>query len=144
VYDRRLDRWQPGDHVGTFRGQEFAFRAGRATIETIRDENLLLQATKHGHLLMQALADFAGQPGFGEVRGVGLYIGMECTACFKRNAGEVAKFLQASALSEHILLERSGRESAVLRFLPPLTITEAEIARVVAAVGRGFAQLADS
>jgi diaminobutyrate-2-oxoglutarate transaminase len=141
VYDRCLDHWQPGDHVGTFRGQEYAFRAGRATIETIQSENLLLRAATRGAALVEALYASSGCPGFGEVRGLGLYIGLECTACFGRSAGDVAKSLQASALRDHIVLERSGRENAVVRFLPPLTITDAEIARLGAAIARGFSQL---
>lgn len=141
VYDRQLDRWRPGDHIGTFRGQEFAFRAGRATIETIAEEGLLARATARGAQLAAALNACSGRPGFGEVRALGLFIGLECVAHGALGPGGVAQALQAAMLRERIVLERGGREGAVLRFLPPLTITPDEIARIGRALARAFDEL---
>jgi diaminobutyrate-2-oxoglutarate transaminase len=141
VYDKAFDCWSPGDHIGTFRGQEFAFRAGRATIETIRDQDLLTAATDQGQRLAEGLRGLANRPGYGEVRGLGLFLGLECRASGSHAAGEIARHLQSALLADRVMIERGGRESSVLRFLPPLTITDAEIERVVEAVDTGFAAL---
>jgi diaminobutyrate-2-oxoglutarate transaminase len=87
---------------------------------------------------MDGLSNFANRPGYGEVRGLGLFVGLECTAAGALSAADVSAHLQATALSQGIMLERGGRDSAVLRFLPPLTITENEIDRMVTAIGVGF------
>jgi diaminobutyrate-2-oxoglutarate transaminase len=141
IYERDLDRWSAGDHIGTFRGQEYAFRAGRATLETIRDEGLVEAATRKGRRLAEGLGGFANHPGYGELRGLGLFLGLECRALGGLSAGTVTSRLQRSMLEHGVIIERGGRDSSVLRFLPPLTIAEAELDRVVETVGAAFATL---
>ena len=141
IYDREHDQWAPGDHIGTFRGQEFAFRAGRATLATIRDEGLLEAATRRGAQLADGLRALSGRPGYGDTRGLGLFLGLECRAVGDLDANGVARALQARALDEGILIERAGREGSVIRFLPPLTVTGQEIERVLATIAAGFQAL---
>jgi diaminobutyrate-2-oxoglutarate transaminase len=138
IYDRDHDRWAPGDHIGTFRGQEFAFRAGRATIETIRGDGLMQAASARGRQLADGLRAYANRPGYGETRGLGLFVGLECAAFGDLTNGQVAGRLQSVALERGVMLERGGRDGATLRFLPPLTISEAEIEGVLATIGAGF------
>jgi diaminobutyrate-2-oxoglutarate transaminase len=138
VYDGRLDEWKAGDHIGTFRGQDFAFRAGRATIEVILESDLLSHAEAAGRHLRQGLESLSHMPGFAEVRGLGLFIGMECGAVGSRSAGDVAKAIQATALRKGVLLERGGREGSVLRFLPPLTVELGEVDRICDAIRAGL------
>lgn len=141
VYDERLDVWQAGDHIGTFRGQEFAFRAGRATIEVIRDDITLPVVARKGIRLSDALAAHAGRAGFGELRALGLFIGLECRAVGERSAGETARFTQRFLFDNGVLVERGGREGAVLRFLPPLTVTDADIDEAAGLIGQALARV---
>jgi diaminobutyrate-2-oxoglutarate transaminase len=141
IFDRALDCWSPGDHTGTFRGQEFAFLAGSATIRTINEGGLIAQSSLKGRYLAQALGTFSDKPGYGELRGLGLFLGLECRSIDNRSAGEIAQKMQAAMLRQGIMVERGGRNSSVLRFLPPLTIAGSELDSVAEAVGNAFATL---
>ena len=78
VYHRDLDLWKPGAHAGTFRGNQFGFAAGAATIRHIRLNRLDQHAENMGNRLMHALARIASAaPSLGDVRGRGLMIGVE-------------------------------------------------------------------
>ena len=55
LYRSRLDRWGPGSHIGTFRGNNLAFASGNAYLEVLRRENLLDNVRAQGrHLLTGA------------------------------------------------------------------------------------------
>ncbi|MHA0111532.1 hypothetical protein ACXYUI_31205, partial [Klebsiella pneumoniae] len=76
---------------------------------------------RKGIRLSDALAGHAGHAGFGELRALGLFVGLECRAVKGRSAGEVAQFLQRFLFDNGVIVERGGREACILRFLPPLT-----------------------
>jgi diaminobutyrate-2-oxoglutarate transaminase len=77
VYHKRYDKWLPGAHAGTFRGNQIAMAAGAATIQYIREHDLALEAERKGKALLEALAPVAKLPCIGEIRGRGLMMGME-------------------------------------------------------------------
>ncbi len=142
ILRRDLDVWHPGDHIGTFRGQGLAFAAGTATIETITNEGLLDNATKMGNYLRIRLDDLKTRHAcVGEVRGLGLFIGLECVETKSMNANIAAKFVQAKLLSSGIILERGGREGSVLRFLPPINVTKLQLDFVVDTLDEIFQSL---
>lgn len=136
IYDESLDQWSPGAHAGTFRGNQLAMAAGSATIEFIIREGLLEAATRIGARLMGRLErlrhDF---PVLGEVRGRGLMVGVEVVdatvpgnrlgSC-PANPG-LARRLQAECVRLGLIVELGGRHGSVVRFLPPLIVTEGQI-----------------
>ncbi|MET0342256.1 MAG: diaminobutyrate--2-oxoglutarate transaminase [Polyangiales bacterium] len=136
VYHEDLDRWQPGAHAGTFRGNQLAMVAGLATLEIIRRERLDLAARALGERMHGGLLalkrEFAC---VGDVRGVGLMLGVELVdaRAGKDRQGhplasrEVARAVQAACLRRGLILEVGGRYGATLRMLPPLIITESEL-----------------
>ncbi|GEO81286.1 aspartate aminotransferase family protein [Pararhodospirillum oryzae] len=122
LFDRRLDVWRPGDHIGTFRGQSIALVAGKATLEVIARDALPDNAARVGARLKEDLARrTAGHPKIREVRGLGLMLGIET------DSGATADALQAALFQAGVIVETGGREGAVLRLLPPLTIGAAEV-----------------
>lgn len=134
VYRDSLDVWKPGAHAGTFRGNQLAMAAGTATLRYIQAQGLVANAERLGEHLMARLRevqrDFACM---GDVRGRGLMVGVElvCTAPGQARVpagdGALAKALQQQCLREGVILELGGRHGAVVRFLPPLTISAEEI-----------------
>ncbi|MBF6045367.1 diaminobutyrate--2-oxoglutarate transaminase family protein [Streptomyces sp. NRRL B-1677] len=78
VYRDDLDVWQPGDHAGTFRGNQLAMAAGAATLRYVRENGLAARAATLGGRMLDRLRRLAGEyECIGEVRGAGLMIGIE-------------------------------------------------------------------
>lgn len=135
VYDERLDVWEPGAHAGTFRGNQLAMAAGRATIEYVLDNGLDDHATRMGTRLENRLerTDDAFDV-VGDVRGRGLMLGVEIVDPAASGETpphpeypELAERIQTACLDRGLIVELGGRRSSTVRFLPPLTVSKAQI-----------------
>ncbi|ONH38120.1 diaminobutyrate--2-oxoglutarate transaminase family protein [Protofrankia sp. BMG5.30] len=141
AYREELDGWAPGAHTGTFRGNQLAMAAGAATLRFVHSEALDLRAAEVGARMLADLRTIAaGRPCVGDVRGLGLMIGLEVVdpdagpdALGARPADpHLAARVRAECLARGLIVELGGRHDAVVRLLPPLTITDAEADRVLA------------
>jgi acetylornithine/N-succinyldiaminopimelate aminotransferase len=116
--DRIASAFQPGSHAATFGGNPLAMAAGIAVFETILGEGILANCRRVGsHLIARLLRLQGSHDCIREVRGRGLMIGVELTG----DAAEVVRHCMARGLL--IITSGSGN---VLRFVPPLIITEAD------------------
>jgi diaminobutyrate-2-oxoglutarate transaminase len=136
VYRTELDRWSPGAHAGTFRGNQLAFAAGAAALRYTVEADLPGNAEAMGCRLIQQLRDLtADVPAVGGVRGRGLMIGVELVdpdadrdpAGRLPPDGRAAARLQRACLRHGLIVEVGGPDGAVLRFLPPLTLTVEDV-----------------
>lgn len=122
-----VDVWKPGQHTGTFRGNNLAFISARVALEEYWADGAFMDgvATKAA-LLRRALDEIAAEhPELGlTVRGRGLFAGLVCDSD-PTLAGRVS----AEAFQRGLVIETSGANDQVLKFLPALTITEDELAR---------------
>lgn len=139
VYRERFDRWKPGAHIGTFRGNQLAMAAGLASLKFIKSENIAEQAWLRGRQLTQRLIALKHEVSeIGDVRGLGLMIGVEVihgqgqtdTLGQPLANPELAAAIQCKCFQRGLILELGGRHSAVVRFLPPLIVTEAQVDRI--------------
>ncbi|MFC0612164.1 aspartate aminotransferase family protein [Scopulibacillus daqui] len=141
IYDENLDQWGPGAHIGTFRGNQLAMAAGTATLKFIKDNHLVEQVAYLGSKLMQKLKGLKQAfPVIGDVRGLGLMIGAEVInvnespdrqGSYPANP-KLAGKIQQECFKRGLILELGGRHGSVVRFLPPLIITEQQIEEVAA------------
>jgi acetylornithine aminotransferase len=110
--------FQPGNHGTTFGGNPLAMRAGIETLRIMEEDRLLQHAEAMGNYLMGRLrAELGSHPGVKEVRGQGLMIGVELTkpcGVLINRAAEAGLLISVTA-------------DNVIRLLPPLIITQAEI-----------------
>jgi len=136
VYQPWLDRWQPGAHAGTFRGNQMAMAAGSATMRFIAERQLADHAQQMGQQLLSHLRQLQLQhASLGDVRGRGLMIGVEIVdpsaspdyTGKSPAAGSLATEIQQQCLKRGLILELGGRSGAVVRFLPPLIVTSEQI-----------------
>ncbi|MGE8151757.1 aspartate aminotransferase family protein [Pseudomonas vancouverensis] len=148
VYRDWLDTWLPGAHAGTFRGNQMAMAAGSAVMRYLVEHKVCAHAASMGERLVEHLRilqrDF---PQLGDIRGRGLMLGVELVdptgtpdalghpPVFAR----LAPLVQRECLKRGLILELGGRHGAVVRFLPPLVITAAEIDQVADIFGRALA-----
>lgn len=144
LYHERYDGWKAGAHAGTFRGNQIAMAAGTALLEVMRDDDIAGRAREQGRQLELGLRELASRfPGFGDVRGRGLMWGVEIVdpdgppdRSGRRPAdGDTTRRLKRACLARGLIVESGGRFGAVLRMLPPLTISADEIGELLAKLG---------
>ena len=123
-----------GTHGSTFGGNPLAMAVGTAVLGIVLAPGFLDHVRQVGLYLKQRLASVAdGHPGVvAEVRGEGLLIGLRCV----RPVGEVI-----AAMREHGLLGAAAGEN-VLRLLPPLNVTEAEVDEAIHRLDGALASVA--
>jgi len=139
LYDKKLDKWVPGCHAGTFRGNQLAMALGTVTLEFMVKEKLWEQVAENGDYFMSLLKKYQKEVDFiGDVRGRGLMIGVEIVNIKARPIEgipsywtELAALIQRKCIDLGLMIEKGGRFSCVLRFLPPLIITKPQIDEVM-------------
>ncbi len=147
VYRDWLDSWLPGAHAGTFRGNQMAMAAGSAVMRYLTEHSVAEHAAAMGERLAEHLRslqrDFAQ---LGDIRGRGLMLGVELVnpageldvQGHPPAFGQLAPRVQRECLKRGLILELGGRHGCVVRFLPPLVITAAEVDRVAEIFGRAL------
>jgi len=136
--------YKAGDHLSTFGGNPVACAASLANIEFMLEENLPAKATEAGEYAMKKLRDLQKQnPIIGEVRGLGLMIGVELVRDEKLTpANNEAEATRDSLLKQGVLVGVGGVYGNVVRFQPPLIITKQQIDRAVAAFATALTEVA--
>lgn len=136
VYRNNLDQWKPGAHAGTFRGNQLAFATGAATIRYISANHLERHAAEMGSRLLATLKSIATETScIGHVRGRGLMAGVEVIDSdvpggvigLPPPSPKMARRIQDECLRRGLIVELGGRSGSVVRFLPPLIVSRAEI-----------------
>jgi 4-aminobutyrate aminotransferase-like enzyme len=129
------DAYRPGDHLSTFGGNPVSCAAALANIEYMQKEDLPGRATELGTYAMAKLRDIQKQnPLLGDVRGLGLMIGVELVKDEKKTpATAEAEAIRDALLRERVLVGVGGVYGNVIRFQPPLVITRQQIDRAIVA-----------
>jgi 4-aminobutyrate aminotransferase len=123
-----MERWTPGAEGGTYGGNAVACAAAVATIRVMRDEGLVQNAQARGEELMTGLRHLQERyPGIGDVRGLGLMVGVEFTDSQGKPDKKTAKAMQEACLEERLLLLTCGTWDNTVRFIPPLVVTSEQI-----------------
>jgi diaminobutyrate-2-oxoglutarate transaminase len=121
---RDLDQWQPGEHNGTFRGNNHAFVTATAALEHYwRTPNFADEVRTKGKHLGRRLQSMVNRflPHLLEVRGRGMMRGIRAADPTRAAA------VTAKAFGYGLIIERSGPNDEVIKCLMPLTITQAEL-----------------
>ena len=143
-YDRELDTWAPGAHTATFRGNQLAFAAGIASAEIIQRDGILGQVQRESEYVLDELRSLqANHRAIGDVRGLGLMVGMEMIDPESGAAApDLASRIQRLALEHGLILELGGRYDAVVRMLPPLNVSRATLDQALGILRETLAQAA--
>jgi ornithine--oxo-acid transaminase len=114
-----MDVFKPGDHGSTFGGNPIAAAVGLAALETLIDEKLIERAARVGVHLLDRLGSIRS-PIIREVRGRGLFAGVELDRNFASATTVVTRLLQAGVLTK-------DTHRNTIRFAPPLIVDESQI-----------------
>jgi diaminobutyrate-2-oxoglutarate transaminase len=133
-----LDRWNPGEHTGTFRGNNLAFVTAAEALRNWEDDGFADRLARTSASLESGLLRLQDTfPDLGiRVRGRGLVFGLECAdpAIGGRMVGE--------CFSRGLIVETCGSTRNVLKFLPPLTVAPDVLESALAIVAEGIAAAA--
>ena len=116
-----LDQWKPGEHNGTFRGNNLAFITARAAIEEYwSDASFSRKVKMKGKIVREYFDQLVGldETGTLSARGRGMVQALDC------KTGEIASKISRVAFEKGLIIETSGSEDQVLKFLAPLTISD--------------------
>jgi 4-aminobutyrate aminotransferase/(S)-3-amino-2-methylpropionate transaminase len=121
--------FEPGDHLSTFGGNPVSCAAALANIAYMESEDLPGQSARKGEMVMGRLRAMKEKHALiGDVRGMGLMIGIELVADEKKSPAPQATAKVKSYCREHgVLIGSGGIYGNVLRFQPPLVITDEQI-----------------
>ncbi|MHC5726283.1 MAG: acetylornithine/succinylornithine family transaminase [Nostoc sp.] len=131
------DIFQPGEHASTFGGNPFVCGVALSVCQTLERENILQNVEDRGEQLRTGLRAIAAKypQQIAEVRGWGLINGLELRADIGLTAADVVN----AAINKGVLLVPAGPK--VVRFVPPLIVTEAEVNTALQAVDQAIAIL---
>ena len=123
-----MQEWIPGSHGGTYGGNVVAAAAAVATIQTIHNDGLLDNSQIRGNQLISGLRKLQEEyPMIGDVRGLGLMIGVEFRSQGRKPLGDMAKAIVKSCFDQNMMLLTCGPWDNTIRFIPPLIITEKQV-----------------
>jgi diaminobutyrate-2-oxoglutarate transaminase len=120
------DIWKPGEHNGTFRGNNLAFVTAEATINHYWSDDLFSKEVKRkGKYMYDRINKIIDQYGEGNFtsRGRGMFQGINCVS------GDLASKITKLAFKNGLMIETSGADDHVIKFLCPLTISDQNLKR---------------
>lgn len=126
LFKPELDQWKPGEHNGTFRGNNHAFITARAAIDHYwSDDSFTKEIQRKGDYVATRLTSIVNRYGEGNftMRGRGMFRGINCIN------GEIAGAITRHAFKNGLIIETSGADDQVVKFFCPLTIGDESLKR---------------
>ncbi|SNS31325.1 diaminobutyrate aminotransferase apoenzyme [Sphingomonas laterariae] len=119
LFRPEIDQWAPGEHNGTFRGNNHAFVTATAALRHFwSDGQFLADIRRRGTMLERRLDAIAGQYGL-TTRGRGMMRGIDM------GSGEIAASVTAACFERGLIIETSGAHDEIVKVLAPLVIDDA-------------------
>ncbi len=134
-----MGKWTAGAHGTTFGGNPLACAAALATLEVFREEGLIENATRRGVVAMERLQALKAKSRIlGDVRGVGLLLGLEFVdpADGKTPNPKAVEDVLQKCLDLGLILYPCGTYGQAIRFIPPLVVSESELEKGLGIVER--------
>lgn len=126
-----MGRWPKGSHGGTYGGNPIGCAAALATIDVLTEPGFLENVQARGRQLRAGLEKLAADDddGVAEVRGLGLMVAVEFTdpATGQPDGARAGGVLRHSLAEGRLILMGAGSYGNIIRFMPPLVVSEAEV-----------------
>lgn len=120
------DEWKPGEHNGTFRGNNHAFITAKAMIDHYwSDDNFEKDVQRKGRIVAERLETIVEKYGEGNfnARGRGMFQGLNCAN------GTIASKITRRAFQSGLIIETSGADDHVIKIFCPLIISDENLKR---------------
>jgi 4-aminobutyrate aminotransferase len=128
--------------ISTFGGNPVSCAAAQATIEVIEEENLLKNAQVTGDYLRAGLEQLKDKyPLVGDVRGMGLILGVELVRAHKAPASQEILQVFEATKKRGLLIGKGGLYGNVIRIAPPLNIKKSDVDEAIRILDQAFAEI---
>lgn len=117
MFKPELDIWSPGEHNGTFRGNQLSMVAAKAGLEFMLQNNIEAEVKRKEALVREYMDANIKRDGI-EVRGIGLIWGIQVAD------GATALAIANRCFENGLIIERAGRDNNVVKLMPALTIPD--------------------
>ena len=133
LFRPELDIWSPGEHNGTFRGNQLAMVAARAALELFND-NHMEEETKRKSKIIEDFLNNEIRPlnDKFEVRGIGFIWGIDT------HDSDLSKRVSIRAFKNGLVIERAGRKDEVDKVMPPLIIDDETLIKGLQILKKSF------
>lgn len=133
IANRELtSKWLPGRHGSTFGGNPVSCAAALATINVLQSEKLVERSAKVGKEIQDKLKKIAQKnKHVGEVRGLGMMIGIEFDDDHGNPSKEIAERVAERCLESKMIVLTCGSAGQVIRLIPPLNISDSEVEKAL-------------
>ena len=130
------DIWKPAEHNGTFRGNQLGFVAGKAGLEFMLDNKVEEQVKRKAVIVEEFIKnEILSLDERLSYRGIGLMWGIDCS---KLGGDAFSREVIRRCFAKHLIIERAGRDSCVVKIMPPLIIDEELLKAGLAIVKEAF------
>jgi 4-aminobutyrate aminotransferase len=139
-----MSQWLPGSHGTTYGGNPIACAAALAVLDVIREENLLENCQVMGARLLQGFNRLKEKYAVaGDARGLGLMLALELIVPGQGKApnGEAALAVLNNCLERGLLAYMAGLHNQVVRFIPPLIVTQEQVDEALSILDDSLAAL---
>jgi diaminobutyrate-2-oxoglutarate transaminase len=135
-----LDQWQPGEHTGTFRGNNLAFVAATRALSYWENEDFSDEIRYKGRIMQEELSRIVDKyPQLEiELRGRGMVWGLDIPR------GGFSSEVSRGAFEKKLIIELAGTDDSVVKFLPALTIEEEVLREGLAIIDQVIGELVES
>lgn len=135
---QELDQWRPGEHNGTFRGNNMAFVTAKAAIDHYwSDETFSREIIRKGEYVARRFEKIVEEYGEGNFtsRGRGMFQGLNCVS------GDLAGKITRAAFKQGLIIETSGADDHVVKCLCSLTISDENLKKGLDIVEQSVAEV---
>lgn len=135
-------KWPPGRHGTTFGGNPVSCAAALAAIDVIESEKLCDRAATVGKQIVERLSKLTTtNKHVGEVRGLGLMIGIELNDAKGKPSKELTDKVAAKCLEEKLIVLTCGTHGQVIRLIPPLNLSDKEVDQALGILEKAIASV---
>ncbi|MAY41543.1 MULTISPECIES: diaminobutyrate--2-oxoglutarate transaminase [unclassified Neptuniibacter] len=141
LFKPELDQWKPGEHNGTFRGNNFAFVTAKAAIDHYwSDDEFSKDIKQKGQYVSNRLEKIVERYGEGNftTRGRGMFQGISCVS------GDLASKITKKCFQNGLIIETSGADDQVVKFLCPLVIKQESLVKGIDIVEQAIKDVCDA
>lgn len=118
LFKPELDIWTPGEHNGTFRGNQLAIVAAKAGLEYLLEYQIEAEVQRKAVLIESYLKEHIQNI---EIRGIGMIWGIDM------KKGDRCLAVTKKCFEKGLIIERAGRDNSVVKLMPALTIPDEQL-----------------
>ena len=134
-----IDIWKPAEHNGTFRGNQLAFVAGNAALEYMVDHQLEKEVQRKAILVEDYIkTKILPLDDRLSCRGIGLMWGIDCAGL---GGDPFSEAVVDACFRRRLILERAGRDSSVVKLMPPLIIEDEQLLQGLETIRESFVEV---